>query len=56
MGRGLGQLDSAAKDESKVPTVDLDYFCSTSVGVKRRDELAFELTKEGEDRIAEARR
>ena len=36
-------------EESKVLLVGLGYFFITSEGVKRRDELAFELTLEGEE-------
>ena len=43
-------------EESKVPLMGLDYFFITSEGVKRRDELAFELTEKGEEEIVEARR
>ena len=56
MGRGVGQPHSAVMEESKVPLVGLDYFFITSEGVQRRDELACELTEEGEKEIVEARR
>ena len=56
MGRGVGQPHSAVMEESRVPLVGLDYFFITSEGVKRREELAFELTEEGEKEIVEARR
>ena len=56
MGRGVGQPHSVVMEESKVLLVGLDYFSITSEGVKRRDELAFELTEEGEEEIVEVRR
>ena len=55
-GRGLGSPHTAVAEQSKVPVVGLDYFFVTAEGLKRRDELACELSEEGEEKIAEARK
>ena len=48
---GRREISFAVMEESKVLLVGFDYFFMTSEGVKRRDELAFELTEEGEEEI-----
>ena len=55
-GRGLGSPHIAVTEQSMVPVVGMDYFFVTAEGLKRRDELACELSEEGEEKIAAARK
>ena len=55
-GRGLGSPHTAVTEQSMVPVVGMDYFFVTAEGLKRRDELACELSEEGEEKIAAARK
>ena len=55
-GRGLGSPHTAVAEQSRVPVVGLDYFFVTAEGLKRRDELDCELSEEGEEKIAAARK
>jgi len=55
MGRGVGTPHTTSTSESSMPIVGMDYFYITKEGVKRRDELAKELSDEGEEAITKAR-
>ena len=55
MGRGTGTKHQSSQDAHDIPRVGLDYFFITTEGVKRRDELGFELSEEGEAAIDKAR-
>ena len=55
MGRGVGRPHTTSTTESVVPIVGMGYFYITSEGVRRRDELAKELSDEGDEAVAQAR-
>ena len=55
MGRGVGRPHTTSTTESVVPIVGIDYFYIKPEGVRRRDELAKELSGEGDEAITQAR-
>ncbi len=55
MGRALGEQHGAGH-ASGVPRIGVDYFFITSGGVKKRDELEFPLTPEGDELCSAARK
>ncbi len=55
MGRALGEQHGAGHP-SGIPRIGVDYFFITAGGVKKRDELEFPLTPEGDELCRVARR
>ncbi len=55
LGRGIGEPHATVAGESSVPIVGMDYFYITKEGLRRREEMAKELSDEGDEAITQAR-
>ena len=55
MAARLGRRRKSSLTVSNVPIVGMEYFCMTKQSVKRCDELAAELSEEGDEVVAAAR-